>query len=129
VSFATIDGKLVNEGWSAGPVADPTALGVSVWPTSPGAYQCKYYPGQTSYLTVDGVPVRLRTISEPGKHVQSLCARNFHGLAVSINLDGNVPGTSDRPLPDAATVGGVLTVFRHLQLFGPTVADWPAQQP
>jgi hypothetical protein len=128
-SFAVIDGRLVNEGWSAGPAADPTALGVAVWPAGHSGIRCNYYPGQTSYVTVDGVAMRLRTIDEPDKHVQYLCAQNFRGLGVFINLDRNVPGTNDRPLPDAAEVGGVLTVFRHLHLFGPDVAGWPAQQP
>jgi hypothetical protein len=128
-SFATIDGKLVNEGWSAGPAVDPTALGVSVWPTGQSSVPCKVYAGQTSYVTVDGVLMRLRTINEPDKHVQSLCAQNFRGLGVFISLDRNVPGTNDRSLPDAAKVGGVLTVFRHLHLFGPDVANWPVQQP
>jgi hypothetical protein len=128
-SFAIFDGRLVNEGWSAGPAVDPSALGVSVWPASHPAYRCNYYPGQTSSVTVDGVAMRLRTIDQPYKHAQYLCAQNFHGLAVFISLDGNVPGTSDRPLPDAATVGGVLTVFRHLHLFRPDVADWPVQGP
>lgn len=128
-SFTVIDGKLVNRGWSAGPAVDPTALGVAVWPAGTGGYRCNYYPGQTSYVTVAGVPMSLRTIDEPGKHIQYLCAQNFHGLGVFINLDLNSPGTNDRPLPDAATVGGVLAVFRHLHLFGPDVANWPAQQP
>ena len=44
-----------------------------------------------------------------------------------ISLDLGVPGTND-PLPVAAQVGGMLAVFRHLHLFGPDVADWPAQQ-
>jgi hypothetical protein len=128
-SFAVIDGRLVNEGWSAGPAVDPTALGVSVWPARHSEFRCKAYPGQTSYVTVDGSSMLLRTIDEPGKHVQYLCAQNFRGLGVFINLDRSVPGTNDRPLPDAAEVGGVLTVFRHLHLLGPDVAAWPAQQP
>ncbi len=128
-SFTVIDGKLVNEGWSAGPAVDPTALGVSVWPASTSAYSCKVYPGQTSYVTVDGTSMLLRTIDQPGKHVQYLCARNFRGLEVLISLDLKVPGTDDRRLPGAAQVGGVSAVLRHLQLFGPDVADWPAQQP
>jgi hypothetical protein len=128
-SFAAIDGRLVNEGWSAGPAADPTALGVSVWPAGRGGIPCKVYPGQSSYVTVDGTSMLLRTIDQPGKHVQYLCAQNFRGLALYISLDLNVPGTNDRPLPAASKVGGVLAVVRHLHLFGPDVADWPAQVP
>jgi len=128
-SFVTIDGRLINEGWSAGPAADPTALGVSVWPAGRGSIPCKVYPGQTSHVTVDGVRMLLRTIDEPGKHIQSLCAQNFRGVAVSVSLDLNVPGTNDRPLPGASKVGGVFAVVRHLHLFGPDVADWPAQVP
>jgi hypothetical protein len=128
-SFAIIDGRLVNEGWSAGPAVDPTALGVSVWPAGQNSAACKVYPGQTSYVTVDGTSMLLRAINEPGKHVQSVCAQNFRGLAVSVSLDLSVPGINDHPLPGAAAVGGVLAVVRHLHLFGPDVADWPAQQP
>jgi hypothetical protein len=108
----TIHGRLVNEGWSAGPVVDPTALGVSVWPAGQGSVPCNVYPGQTSHVTVDGVSMLLRTIDEPGKHVQSLCAQNFRGLAVSVSLDLGVPGTHDRPLPNAAKIGGVLFANR-----------------
>jgi hypothetical protein len=128
-SFVTIDGRLINEGWSAGPAVDPTALGVSVWPAGRGSIPCKVYAGQTSYVTVDGVRMLLRTIDEPGKHIQSLCAQNLRGVAVSVTLDLNVPGTNHRPLPGASKVGGVFVVFQHLHLFGPDVADWPAQQP
>ena len=128
-SFVVIDRRLVNEGWSAGPAVDPTALGVSVWPAGRGSVPCKVYPGQTSYVTVDGTSMLLRTIDQPYKHVQYLCAQNFRGLSMYISLDLNVPGTNDRPLPGASKVGGMFAVVRHLHLFGPNVADWPAQVP
>ena len=101
---------------------------MAVWPGQ-GSVPCKVYAGQTSYVTVDGVRMLLRTIDEPGKHVQTLCAQNFRGVAVSVSLDRSVPGTNDRSLPGAAKVGGVFAVFAHLHLFGPDVADWPAQVP
>jgi len=128
-SFVTLDGQLVGVGWSAGPAVDPTALSVAVWPAGRGSVPCKVYAGQTSYVTVDGVRMLLRTIDEPGKHIQTLCAQNFRGVAVSVSLDLNVPGTNDRSLPGAAKVGGVFAVVRHLHLFGPDMADWPAQVP
>jgi len=128
-SFVTIDGRLINEGWSAGPAVDPTALDVSVWPAGRGSVPCKSYAGQTSSVTVEGVRMLLRTIDQPGKHVQALCAQNFRGVAVSVSLDLNVPGTDDRPLPGGAKVGGVFAVVRHLHLFGPNLADWPTQLP
>jgi hypothetical protein len=48
---------------------------------------------------------------------------------VSVSLDQNVPGTSDRPLPGARKVGGVVSVFQHMHLYGGDVASWPAQRP
>jgi hypothetical protein len=128
-NFGSIDGRLVSEGWSAGPADDPEALGISVWPATPGSHPCKYFAGQSSYLTLDGARALLRTIDEPDKHVQVLCAPDFRGLQVSISLDQNVPGTSDRPLPDAGKVGGVVSVFQHVHLYGGDVASWPAQLP
>jgi hypothetical protein len=128
-SFIVLHGRVVGVGWSTGPAVDPTALSVSVWPAGQGSVPCKAYAGQTSNVTVDGVRMLLRTIDLPGKHVQALCAQNFRGVAISVSLDLNVPGTNDRPLPGAAKVGGVFAVVRRLHLFGPNLADWPTQLP
>jgi hypothetical protein len=123
---AAIDGRLVNVGWVAGPAADPTALGIYVSPADiPGSIgSCKYVEGQSRYVTVDGARAIQRTIAEAGKHWQSLCAADVRGVQVLILLDLANPNTDDTPLPGSAEVGSVLTVFNHLRLFGPHVADW-----
>jgi hypothetical protein len=127
-NVASISGRLVNVGWVAGPAADPTALGIYVSPAGiPGSIgSCNYVEGQSRYVTVDGARAIERTIDEPGKHWQSLCASDVRGVQVLILLDLANPNTSDTPLPGSAEVGSVLTVFSHLRLFGADVADWPA---
>jgi len=124
------DGRLVNVGWAAGPADDPTALGISVWPAGiPGSYGCNFAAGRSSYLTIDGAQAMLRIIDQPYKHEQYLCVQDVRGLQVYISLDGNVPGSNDSPLPDARRIGTALTVFSHLRLLGPDVADWTTRQP
>ena len=71
----------------------------------------------------------LRTIDQPYKHWEELCAPDVRGLSVYITLDTNVPGTNDRPLPGGRAVGGVVAIFHRMQLLPPNVADWTAQQP
>ena len=130
-SFAILDNQLVDVGWSAGPADDPTALSIAVTPAaSAGAItSCNYVAGQSSYLRLDGARVMLRTIDEPYKHWEELCAPDVRGLSVYITLDTNVPTTNDTPLPGGRTVGGVLKVFRHLKLAGANVGDWTTHQP
>jgi len=130
-SFAILDDRLVDVGWSAGPADDPTALNIGVTPASvPGAIDsCNYVAGQSWYVTLDGARVMLRTIDQPFKHWEELCAPDVRGLSVYITLDTNVPATNDTPLPGGRTVGGVLKAFRHLHLLGPDVGSWTTRQP
>jgi hypothetical protein len=122
--FAVLDGRLANVSWYAGPADDPTALGISAGPASGGPSSCQYVGSQSQYVTIDGAPAVLRTIGQPYKHWQSLCARDVDGLTLVITLDLSAPGTNDTPLPDASQVGEVLTVFSRLYLLGPDVAHW-----
>ena len=122
-SFQAMDGLIADTGWQLGPASDQTALGISVIPAQDG-YPCPFDSGQSEYVTVDGARAILRTIDQPYKHWQSLCVSNIDGLQLSITLDLNVPGTSDRPLPGSAIFSSALAVFRHLKLLGPNTADW-----
>jgi hypothetical protein len=120
-----LGGKIASISWSAGPADDPGALSISVWPaagSSPMA--CKYVGGQSSYVTLDGARAVLRTIDQTFKHWQSLCGPDVDGMQVQMELDLNIPGTSDKPLPGGRQVGSVLTVFGHMTLHGPNVAGW-----
>jgi hypothetical protein len=120
-----LGGKIASNSWSAGPADDPGALSVSVWPVAGSSpLTCKYISGQSSYVTLDGVQAVLRTIDQTAKHWQSLCGPDIDGMQVLIELDLNIPGTSDKPLPGGSQVGSVLTVFRHMTLLGPDVAGW-----
>jgi hypothetical protein len=123
-SVASVDGRAANVGWVAGPAVDPTALGISVWPAAQGSSPCKFVAGQSGYVRVDGARAMLRTIDEPGKHVQYLCAPDAHGLQFYLSLDLANPNTSDTPLPGSHTVGDLLKVFSHMRLLGPDVANW-----
>jgi hypothetical protein len=129
---ASLEGRLVDIGWSAGPAADPGALSISVYPakSAGGIGSCKYIAGQSSHVTIDGVLATLRTIDLPGKHWQSLCAANIDGLALYATLDlANPNTTSDTPLPGGAQVGSLVTIFGHLRLLGPDVATWTSNPP
>lgn len=130
-NFAILANRVVDIGWSAGPADDPTALSIGVTPAAtPGAIDsCNYVAGQSWYVTLDGARVMLRTIDQPYKHWEELCAPDVRGLSVYITLDTNIPATNDTPLPGGRIVGGVVKVFRHLKLSGPDVAAWTTQQP
>ena len=130
-SFAILDNRVVDVGWSAGPADDPTALSIGVTPAAtPGAIDsCNYVAGQSWYVTLDGARVMLRTIDQPYKHWEELCAPDVRGLSVYITLDTNIPASDDTPLPGGRIVGGVVKVFRDLKLSGPDVAAWTTQQP
>jgi hypothetical protein len=124
-SVASLNGREANVGWDAGPAADPSALLISIAPGA-GSYACNFVVGQSQYVTLDGARAVLRTIDYPGKHVQTLCARDIRGVQLNLSLDLGIPTTKDTPLPDARAVGNLLTVFRHLRLLGPDLAHWVA---
>jgi hypothetical protein len=123
--FAPQAGRLAASGLSAGPEVDPTALGISVGPAvSPTSqYACKFVPGQSSSVTVDGEPALFRYLNEPDKQWQSLCANDIDGLSPYVELDLNVPGSS-APLPGGTEVSSVLTLFQSVRLLGPNPAAW-----
>jgi hypothetical protein len=122
--LAILGGRVVSGGWQAGPAIDNSALSISAWPRSRPESGCNYVSGQSRYITLDGARVMLRTIDEPDKHWQELCAMNLGGMQVLMALDLNAPGTNDTPLPGGTGVRSVLTIFRHLRLLGPDVANW-----
>jgi hypothetical protein len=128
--FAEIGGELITTAWSAGPADDPDALSVLVQPAGlPGSYGCNFVAGQSSYVTIDGVQMMRRSIDQPGKHEQYLCAAGVAGLQIYLALDLSVPGSVDTPLPGGQAVGSVLAVFSHLHLLGPDVRQWTTRQP
>jgi hypothetical protein len=136
---AVFGGRLMGVGLYLGPAADSYALGVLMLP-APGPSWCTWGAGTGTYqkVTVDGTDLGtyqkdtvggasgiLRTIDEPGKHWQSLCFADIHGLDVWMDNDLANPFTSDAPLPGEAGLGGLLNIFRHhVQLFGPNPANW-----
>ena len=75
-------------------------------------------------MTIDGAEAMLRTIDQSYKHWQELCIPDVHGLQVLVELDLNVPGTNDTPLPGGPEVSSILTIFGHLRLLGPDVRNW-----
>ncbi|MGO8957802.1 MAG: hypothetical protein ACLQFR_10585 [Streptosporangiaceae bacterium] len=120
-----LGGKIASNSWSAGPADDPGALSIIVWPAAGSSpLSCKYIGGQSRYVTLDGAPAVLRTIGQTGKDWQKLCGPDIDGMQVLIELDLNIPGTSDKPLPGGSHVGSALTVFGHMTLLGPNGADW-----
>jgi hypothetical protein len=123
--FAPQAGLLAAAGWSAGPAIDPTALSISIGPAVAASsdYACKYVAGQSAAVTLDGAPALLRTLDEPDKHWQSLCANDIGGVQPYLTLDLNTPGSS-APLPGGDQVGSLLTVFGNVRLLGPDPANW-----
>jgi hypothetical protein len=127
-SLSTLDGLAVGGGWQAGPAADNSALGISVWPNAGQTpLHCNFVDGQSEYITIDGAAAMLRTIDQTYKHWQELCIPDVHGLQVLMELDLNTPGTNDTPLPGGPVIRSVLTVFSHLHLLGPDVRAWTRQ--
>jgi hypothetical protein len=124
-SYAPEDGQLAATGLSAGPAVDPTALGISIGPAvSPTSeYACKVVPGQSSSVTVDGMPALFRYLNEPDKQWQSLCANDIDGLSAYVEMDLNTPG-SNAPLPGGTEVSSVLTLFQSVRLLGPNPGAW-----
>ena len=118
----TPSGDLAGQGLSLGPAIDPGALGIGVIPTPPGS-SCKFIAGQSQHVTLDGVSAVLRTLDEPGKGYQSLCAADVSGLQVYIRLD-TTETASNTPLPGAGGLGGALGVARALHLLGADPAFW-----
>jgi hypothetical protein len=122
-SFAFAGSQIVNTEWSIGPASDPQGLSISVEPATADT-SCKMFAGESQYVTVDGVQAALRTIDMTGKHEQDLCVPNIDGLAVTIDVDLEVPGANHTPLPGSAELGSALAVFRHLRLLGTSRAHW-----
>jgi hypothetical protein len=125
-SYAPQDGQLAATGWSAGPAVDPTALSVGLGPAVPANsdYGCKFVTGQSTTETLDGAAALLRTLNEPDKDWQSLCANNIDGVQPYLTLDLNTPG-SDAPLPgETGEFANLLKVFGSLRLLGPNPAAW-----
>jgi len=120
--FQPMDGRLVNTGWQLGPGSDTGGLSISVGPAAPGG--CKFFAGQSRYVTIDGAQGLLRTIDQTGKHEQTLCASDVQGLSIFIDLDLRVPATNDTTLPESSGFGSALAVFGHLGLLGPDPAHW-----
>ncbi len=123
-TFTLSGGRLAGDGVEAGPAADPTALTVGA-SAGTGPAACNFVYGQSSYLTRVAVQWVYRVISEPDKHVQSLCARAVvDGLSqVLIALDMNTPG-SNAALPGSAELGGALGVLARLRFLGPAPSAW-----
>jgi hypothetical protein len=127
--LAMLNGRRASPGWTTtGPAADPGALGIFVWPApgqTPGEppLRCNFVPGQSSYITVDGVQAMLRIMDQVGKHWQSLCIPDVDGLTVYMVMDVWSEGSDDKPLPGWPSQG-VLAVFEHMHLLGPDVANW-----
>jgi hypothetical protein len=120
--FTESSGRLLGQSLSLGPAVDPGALGIAIMPAPPGN-SCKFVAGQSQYVTLDGVKAVLRTLSEPGKGYQSLCATKVNGLQVYVDLDTTEP-TSNTPLPGVAGLGGALGVAKALHLLGTDPANW-----
>ncbi len=123
--LATLHGRAAGNGWQAGPAVDNSALSISVWPDAGQTpLSCNFVDGQSQYMTIDGAEAMLRTIDQSYKHWQELCIPDVHGLQVLVELDLNVPGTNDTPLPGGPEVSSILTIFGHLRLLGPDVRNW-----
>jgi hypothetical protein len=126
--LSMLNGRVVSEGWQAGPAVDNTALSISAWPVEGQTpLHCNFVEGQSQYITLDGAQAMLRTIDQSYKHWQELCAPDVQGMQVLMELDLNTPGTNDTPLPGGPEVSSVLTVFRHVHLLGPDVQNWTRQ--
>jgi hypothetical protein len=125
-TFAMSGSRALGTSLTLGPADDPSALDIAAAP-APIADACSSVPGQTQQVILDGTPGVLRTLSEPDKRWQSLCAPNVQGMQLYLALDLSLPGTVGTPLPGSPAVASAMSVFRHLQLLGSRPALWTSR--
>ena len=129
VSFQPYGSKLLGNGISAGPAADPYALSVGASAPDGTGSGCNFVDGQSSYVTEYGVSWVYRVIDGVDKQVQMLCSTEpVDGLDVGISLDMNTPGSS-APLPGSASLGGAFGVFTRMKFLGTSPSGWTTAPP
>jgi hypothetical protein len=107
-------------GLDFGPIEKPQAVQLSMAPADHDN-SCPFFKGD-SYVTVDGVKATLQGSSS----AQLLCVSDLRGEAItllfSLRFDSN-----GAPVPGAASVGGVVGLFKHLHLLGSQVSAWTTE--
>lgn len=121
--YTVSGGRLLGTGYlTAGPAADPGALIVQA--ERAGLIRnCRVIPGQWSRTRIQRAPAAMRTLDDPGQHVQQVCAEDVAGLYLWLSLDRDVPRTS-RPVPGGAGLGGAVQLASRLRLLGANPAAW-----
>jgi len=124
MSFHVVDGRLLADGFSVGPAADTSALGIGA--SKPLGYGCNYVSGQSSYVTRYGVNWEYRVLDDhTAKNVEMLCSMQpIDGLDVNIYLDMAPEEAGAAPLPGSYQLGGAFGVYTRLHLLGLNPANW-----
>jgi hypothetical protein len=109
-------------GLDLGPAEKPQAAQINVGPAS-GNSGCIFQKGD-SYVTLDGV----KGIVQGSSFAQLLCISNLHGQAFTLLLSLQYFSNGvRRPVPGAASLGGVVSLFKHLHLLGSQVSAWTTE--
>lgn len=119
-SFTVSGGRLIGTGITAGPAVDPGALTIGYGPGP-----CKFFDGQSSYVTRLGIQWLYRVLNEPDKQWENLCTTGtVNGVTgIDVALDMNIPG-SNAPLPGSTALGGALGVLSRTRFLGASPAAW-----
>jgi hypothetical protein len=97
-----------------GPVQRPQAAQVSVGPASRNA--CPFFKGDST-VTLDGAKAIVQG--------NMLCISDLDGQSISMFLITSYYGPDGaHPVPGAASIGGVVGLFRHLHLLGSHASAW-----
>jgi hypothetical protein len=98
-----------------GPVQRPQAAQISVEPAR-GSNTCPFFKGDST-VTLDGVKAIVQG--------NMLCISDLDGQSISMLLITDYYGGNDaHPVPGAASIGGVVGLFRHLHLLGSQASAW-----
>jgi hypothetical protein len=107
-------------GLDLGPVEKPQAAQLSVGSAS-AQDSCPFFAGDSS-VTLDGV----KGIVQGSSYAQILCISNLHGQAITLLLSLRFD-SNGAPVPGAASLGGVVGLFKHLHLLGSQVSAWTTE--
>jgi hypothetical protein len=109
-------------GLDLGPAEKPQAAQINVGPAS-GNSGCMFQKGD-SYVTLDGV----KGIVQGSSFAQMLCISDLHGQAFTLLLSLQYFSNGVRKqVPGAASLGGVVALFKHLHLLGSQVSAWTTE--
>jgi hypothetical protein len=141
-TYAISRGQLLGTGLSAGPAADPSALGIAVeyspslkpdvppatWSgmqSSVGsAVSCASGGGSSSTVVERGQRLSYNVVMLPGEYQQSLCPTiPVDGMRVAVGVD-MTSVSAKKVIPGSVALGGAMGVYARLRVLGANTVKW-----